>query len=370
MKIPQGQYNIRELCRTILDTGESTLFQDLHYHQIKTFLYLTSNDDWISFFDDYDQEDYGDVVKLTKEYRNRVGDKQEAVFYAGEHPDNVLMIFTGAVEDAIRQTLEVTESTYGGIEPMPIFPADFQKMNQYILSNYPDIDITEFKAVSQPDLAKAEIRPEIDDRVIEYKAADGRESLKEFREYYGVVPVRVQYEHRLLQFKMDTDGKFTITTINEDTFNLFFELVEQVVEHILNVQEVSESIRFRTETRRSGELDVQVPRMNSGQIQFTRDFNLLMAEHFMEHVSEREGVRYTFSDIQKQAGSLDLSARVTDEYHDSHFNISATEDAMTIVPKRNCTWGSILKFYHLFAQTVDEQSRLELFTDQIDSSAS
>lgn len=363
MKVPQGNYDLEEFCEAILDTSEAHLFEDLHVHQIKVFLYLKSTDDWLSFFDDYEMEDYGDVVKLTKEYRNRVGDMRDAVLYITEYPDDILMVFTGAVEDAIRQTLETTESTYSSIEPMPIFPADFQEMNDYILSNYPDIEISDFKSVSQPDLAEADIRPEVQNRTIEYGAPDGREAMAEMREYYGVVPVRVQYEHSDLQFKMDTEGKFTLATINNQTFNLYFELIEQVVGHIIDVQEVSEEIRFQTETRRSGESDLQVPRLRAGQIQFTKDFNLLMAEHFINSLSNREANTYTFSDVNKQAGSLDLSARITDEYRGSHFNISASEDSMTIVPKRDCTWGSILKFYHLFTQTVDENSRLKLFSE-------
>lgn len=363
MKVPQGDYDVRGFCEAILDTSEAHLFDDLHVHQIKIFLYLTSTDNWRTFFEDYQMEDYGEVVKLAKEYRNRVGDAREAVFYVTEYPDDVLMVFTGAVEDAIRQSLEETESDFEGIEPMPIFPTDFQEMNDYILSTYPEMEISDFKSVSQPDLAEADIRPEVQNRTIEYGASDGREAMAEMREYYGVVPVRVQYEHSDLQFKMDTEGKFTLATINDQTFNLYFELIEQVIGHIVDIQEVSEEIRFHTETKRSGEMDLQVPRLKSGQIRFTKQFNLLMAEHFIDHVSSREASSFTFSDLNKQAGSLDISARVTDENRGSHFNISATEDSMTIVPKQDCTWGSILKFYHLFTQTVDESSRLKLFSE-------
>lgn len=368
MKVPQDDYDVEGFCQAILDTPEATLFENLHVHQVKIFLYLTSTDDWLTFFNDYEMEDYGDVVKLTKEYTNRVGEKQEANLYVMEYPEDVLMVFTGTVEDAIRQTLETTESTHTGLEPMPIFPDDFQEMNDYILSNHPDMDISDFKSVSQPDLAEADIRPEIQNRTIEYGAPDGRKALAEMREYYGVVPVRVQYEHEDLQFRMDTEGKFTLSTINEQTFNLFFKLIGQVVGHILEVQEVSEEIRFRTETKRSGDMDLQVPRLKSGQIRFTKEFNLLMAEHFMDHLSNRETSPYTFSDINKQAGSLDLSARVTDEYRESQFNISASEDSLTIVPKRDCTWGSILKFFHLFKQTVDENSQLRLFSEGMQAS--
>lgn len=360
MKIPSGEYDVRGFCRRLLDRPEDEVFANLHYHQVKVFLYLTSTDDWEQFFANYEMEDYGDITKLTHEYQTRSGEIDEATFYAGYYDDDVLMVFTGAVEDAIKQTLEETEKSTEALSSMPIFPPDFQDMNQYVLQQNEEMKIVDFKARRQPDLVGAEIRPEVEEREIEYKADDGRKALSEFREYYGVVPERVEYEHEQLNFKMDTTGKFTLISLNEDTFNLFFDLIEQVLGHILNIQEVSEQIRFRTETRRSGDLDVAVPRLSSGKIDFTRKFNLLMAEEFMQRISARDDAQYTFSDVNKQAGSLDLSARVTDEEQNSHFNISATEDAMTIIPKQGCSWKSLLKFYYFFTQTVDQHSQLRL----------
>lgn len=360
MNIPQGDYGVRELCRTILETPNEILFENLHVHQIKIFLFLTSVEEWPTLFESYQSSDYGSTLKISKNFYNRAGQEREAVFYAAEWQDGLILVITGAVEDGIRQTLDVTVNEYDDLEPMPIFPADFQEMNDYVISSYEDMGISEFKAVRQPDLADAEIRPEVEDRIVEYYGSDGRISLDEFRQYYGVVPIRVQYLHDNIEFKMDADGKFTLTTINDDTFNLFFDLIERVVEHIIEIQEISENIRFRTETRQSGDLDVPVPRLTSGQVRLTRDFNLLLAEHFMEHLSSQEVSPYTFSDVTKQAGSLDLSARVTDERRKSHFNVSATEEAITIVPRKNCAWGSILQFYHLFTQSVDEGAELRL----------
>jgi hypothetical protein len=42
---------------------------------------------------------------------------------------------------------------------------------------------------------------------------------------------------------------------------------------------------------------------------------------------------------------------------------------MTIIPKRNSSWKSILKFYYYFTQTVDQQSQLRLFREVEDAKA-
>jgi len=361
MHVPQADYTIEDFCETLLRSDQSRLFEGFHFNQIKTYFYLTEDDDWIRFFeDDYAIEDYGNITKLTREYTKRSGERGEAVFFTAYYQDELLMVFTASTENAIEQTIEQTVTASNAMVEMPIVPSDFEKMHQRVLDEHEDVDITEFKSRRIPDLADAEIRPDYD-RTIEYKGGDGRQTLKEFRQYYGVVPVRIQYEGHTLGFKMDTSGKFTLRKINDDTFSLLFKLVEEVLEHVLEIQEVSQRIRFQTERRQSGDLDIEVPDVTAGEIDFEKSFNLLMAEEFIERASNRDDIQFTFTDVTKQAGSLDFSATVTDEERNAFFNVSATEDSMTIVPKHNCSAPSIVQFYQLFTQTVDEAADITLF---------
>jgi hypothetical protein len=360
MHVPQGNYSLEDFCETILRYDQERLFDGFHFNHIKTYFYLTEGDDWLQHFDDYEQEDYGDVTKLTKPYTKRSGEMGEAVFFATYYQDELVMVFTASTENSIDQTIAQTVVDSNALVEMPIVPSDFQQMHNRVLEEHEDTNITEFKSRRIPDLADADIRPDYD-RTIEYKGDDGRQTLNEFRQYYGVVPVRIQYESADITFKMDTSGKFTLKKINDRTFTLLFKLIEEVMEHVLEVQEVSERIRFRTERRASGDLDIEIPDVTAGEINFEKSFNLLMAEEFMERASNRDDIQFTFTDVSKQAGSLDFSATVTDEARNAFFNISATEDSMTIVPKHNCASPSILQFYQVFTQTVDEAAKIALF---------
>lgn len=364
MKVPNGSYDLEAFCQTLLDHDESKLFEGLHYNWIKTYFYLTDDDNWLQHFSDqYEVEEYGEITKLTSSYTKRSGETGEAVFFATFFQDELLMIFTASTEEAIDQTLEETVKSSHVLASMPIVPPDFQKMNRRVLDEYEDVKITEFKSVRIPDLADAEIRPEFD-RVMEYKGRDGRQTLKEFRQYYGVVPVRLQYEHEEIEFKMDTSGKFTLKKINEGTFNLLFKLVEEVLDHVLDMQEVTSNIRFRREQRQSGNLEITVSNVTAGEIQFDKSFNLLMAEEFVQNVSIRDDADFTFTDVTMQAGSLDFSAKVTDERRNAHFNISSTEDAMRIIPKRECSFPSLIEFFQLFTQSVDRSAEIALFDSE------
>ena len=361
MHVPQAEYTLEGFCETLLRADQSRLFAGFHYNHIKTYFYLTEDDNWLRHFADaYEHEDYGEVTKLTCEYTKRDGTIGEAVFFGTYYQDELLMVFTASTENAIGQTIEQTVMNSNALVEMPIIPSDFQTMHERVLEEHENVDITEFKSRRIPDLADAEIRPDYD-RTIEYKGDDGRQTLKEFRQYYGVVPVRLQYEDRDIAFKMDTTGKFTLKKINDQTFTLLFKLVEAVLKHVLEIHEISQQIRFRTEERRSGDLNIKIPDVTAGEIDFEKTFNLLMAEEFMKRAANRGNGQFSFTDVTKQAGSLDFSATVTDEARNAFFNISATEESMTIVPKQNCASPSIVQFYQVLTQTVDEAADITLF---------
>lgn len=361
MHIPQADYDIHGFCEAIFTADQSRLFDGFHYNHVKTYLYTTEADDWLQFFgDEYQQEGYGDITKLTASFTKRSGEIREAVFYVAYFEDDLLMVFTAATENAIDQTIERTVLESNAIVEIPIVPSDFQKMHRRVLEEHEDTNISEFKSRRIPDLADAEIRPDYD-RVIEYKGADGRQALKEFEQYYGVVPTRIQYESTEIKFKMDTSGKFTLKRVNGQTFNLLFRLVEEVMEHVLDIQDVSERIRFRTESRQSGDINIQIPNITAGEIEFNKEFNRLMAEEFMERAANQDQIPFSFTDVSLQAGSLDFSATVTDEARNAFFNISATENSMTIVPKHNCASPSIIQFFQLVTHTVDESADITLF---------
>lgn len=367
MHIEAGEYDLKSFCREIIDS-QSTAFQGYHINQVKAYFYLFEDDNWKEPFENrFDVEEYGDVLKLSAEYTNRLGGEDWATFFVGQYEGDLLTVLTAETEDAIDQVLSPVTDSSPSIASMPIVPEDFERLNEIVLSDRPEMRITEFKARRIPDLADANIRPQITDRTIEYKARDGRETLHELRNQYGVVPIRVQYEHDDVALRIDTTGKFTLKKINENSFNLLFNLVEEVVERVLELQEITQSIHFEQTEVESGNLSISVPEIKAGEIQFTKQLTLLMAEEFIEGTTNRERLNFSFSDVTKQAGSLDFSAKVSDETRNATFNISATDESMRIIPKHNCAFPSLIDFYLCFVQSVDEGADITLYEQEVGS---
>jgi hypothetical protein len=359
MHIPEAQYNLEEFCRVIFDSPEQVL-EGYHGQRIKSFLYL-SDDGWHDYLkDNYETEVLGSITKFVGEYRNRKGVKQPAKFYVGQYKEDIQMVVTAETEEAIRQALPPVSEYSDCLSPMPIMTEDFQTMNKIVLSTYEDMRISEFKSKRVPSLADARTRPDVD-REIEYRGVDGRDRLDEFREEYGVVPTRIQYEHENVSIRIDTSGKFTLETVNKESFNILFELLSEVVVNVLNLLDVANQINFEKRELVSGNLKVQVPEMSSGEIDFARQVSLMQAENFIKGTKNSDDLNFSFTDVTKQAGSLDFSAQVTDENRGSLFNVSATEESMRIVPKHDCSFPSLVEFYLAVIQLLDGGAEMRLY---------
>jgi hypothetical protein len=362
MHIPEGQYNLKEFCRVIFDSPERVL-EGYHGQRIKTFLYL-SDDGWRDYLEErYETEEFGGITKFVGEYRNRKGAEQPAKFYVGQYKDNLQMVVTAETEEAIRQALRPVSEHSDCLSPMPIMTEDFQTMNEIVLSTYDDIRISEFKSKRVPSLADARTRPDVD-REIEYKGGDGRDRLDEFRDEYGVVPTRIQYEHENVSIRIDTSGKFTLETVNKESFNILFELLNEVVVNVLELLDVANQIEFEKREVVPGNLKIQVPKVSSGEIDFDQQVSLMQTENFIKGSKNSDDLNFSFTDVTKQAGSLDFSAQVTDENRGSLFNVSATEESMRIVPKHDCSFPSLIEFYLAVIRLLDGGAEMRLYESQ------
>jgi len=59
-----------------------------------------------------------------------------------------------------------------------------------------------------------------------------------------VVPTRIQYEHENVSLRIDTSGKFTLETVNQDSFTILFDLLSEIVVNVLELLDVANSIEF------------------------------------------------------------------------------------------------------------------------------
>lgn len=134
--------------------------------------------------------------------------------------------------------------------------------------------------------------------------------------------------------------------------------------NVLELRDVANQINFEKQEVAPGNLKVQVPEMSSGEIDFNQQVTLMQTEDFIRGSKNSDDLNFSFTDVTKQAGSLDFSAQVTDENRGSLFNVSATEESMRIVPKHDCSFPSLIEFYLAVIRLLDGGAEMRLYESQ------
>lgn len=362
MIIDEKEYTLKSFCDYLIENSKN-LFEDVLRTQLKIILLLTDTDDWKEYLigegiggNFKESFKMGDIIKLERKYIDSKGEEKIADYYANYYNDSILILFTAVTEEGIKETLDPIIEKRHGICKMYIYPKNFEMIKDYILTEKINANILSFKAFRKPEIIEGEIRPEITDRIIDYKGRDGKETLKEFRKYYGVIPSRLEFEIENSHFKIEDDGRFLLYTINEETFNLIFDIIELILKEILNIKQISQKIRFNLINKQSGRLQIEMPEINAGKIKLSYKINALIVEDMIQNIPD-----FSFIDVNIKEGSLSFSMSIIDELKSSVFNISGSEDSITIISKYKPYFDSFMRFYYHFTENIDENSTLSLY---------
>lgn len=362
MIIDEKEYTLISFCDYLIENSKN-LFDDVLRTQLKIILLLTDTGNWKEYLigDDLGgnfRESFkmGDIIKIERRYRDSKGEEKIADYYANYYNDSILILFTAVTEEGIKETLDPIIEKRHGICKMYIYPKVFEMIKDFILTEKTNANILSFKAFRKPEIVEGEIRPEITDRIIDYKGRDGKETLKEFRKYYGVIPSRLEFEIENSHFKIEDEGRFLLYTINEETFNLIFEIIELILKEILKIKDISQKIRFNLINKKSGKLRIEIPEINAGKITLSYKLNALIVEDMIKNMP-----KFSFIDVNIKEGSLSFSMSVIDELKLSVFNLSGSEDSITIISKYKPYFDSFMRFYYHFTENIDENSTLSLF---------
>ena len=361
MIIIEKEYTLQSFCDYLINEKEN-LFEDVLRNQLKIILLLTDTNDWKEYLIEdglggsfKETSKMGDITKLERTYRDSKGGLKTADYYANFYNNSILILFTAVTEEGIKETLDPIIEKRHGICKMYMYPKNFENIKDFILTDKRDANILSFKALRKPEIVKGEIRPEITDRIIDYKGRDGKETLKEFRKYYGVIPSRLEFEIENSHFKIEDDGRFLLYTINEETFNLIFDIVELILKEILKIKHISQKIRFNLINKESGTLKIEIPEIKAGKISMSYRLNALIVEDMIQSIPD-----FSFIDVNIKEGSLSFSMSVIDELKSSVFNLSGSENSITIISKYKPYFDSFMRFYYHFTENIDENSTLSL----------
>ena len=198
----------------------------------------------------------GDVFEVVAEY---FMDQKRwyATFYCYyDEKRRALLAFTSSSAEEIDRTLDDWVHHQPNVYYLWINPRLITDIEARIINDHPDTIIPAFTAMRFPwsKFSKV-IRPDFE-RSFQYHGDDGRFTLEELENYYGVLPTSIDFAvPRAAHFRMTDYGLFTFKSGNLD---FVFDVINQALSGALKEREIIQEARYEFIPLTSGRKQLQV----------------------------------------------------------------------------------------------------------------
>ncbi|MFB6213664.1 MAG: hypothetical protein ABEJ07_03840 [Candidatus Nanohaloarchaea archaeon] len=293
---------------------------------------------------------YGNLLLLRKEYS--VKEVESYVFFDRENKVSLFFTLENKT-DIIPDTIINYIEEGANISSLWINPSTLDEIREEIERDYNNTQITQF-------VAKRELYTDIDSRLrpgrkrtIEYYGNDAKQTLKEMKQMYGVLPTVLEFRlPNNNQFRIDRKGIFTI---RRGEFDLIFEIINRVLQRLLDLRDVVNTSGYqivRTDTKnRSFEVESKEP----WSIQLKKKIEYDDVPKIKEEIEEGEW-GFTFVDSVAKEGSLYLSARIVDTRKNREIEIVSDGEEIKVYPPEDEEIGSSLRFFEFVQETIDRNA--------------
>lgn len=300
------------------------------------------------------QERYGDLLLIA----NKKEDVSHYLFF--DRKNHLIIFFTLARKTkapeipAIADYLDLEKRT----SRLYFSPTQLSDIKQKIIRKYPYTTITYFSTrrllhYQTPSLRRPNIK-----RTIQYNGDDGREALDELEMEYGVLPTIIEFiipEERT-KFKIDNKGIFTFMRGN---FNILFELVDEILRHILVEKKIIANSRFEVVKAKTETKEFDIPISTPWKIKLANVIDYDDIGGILDDLKSDEW-EFAIVDSYKERGSLLFSAQLIDAIKGARFKIITNGKEINIYPssKDYANLASSFKLLEFFRESWDYKAEL------------
>jgi hypothetical protein len=108
-----------------------------------------------------------------------------------------------------------------------------------------------------------------------------------------------------------------------------------------------------------GKKEVKLPKVVPLEIVFSREIDYSEIEKLVDNM-KGEDFNFEIYDMLLISGSVHLSGTVIDRYKNDAFNITGNLNKLTISPRKDTSFDSILQFYKLIIERLDLDARIQI----------
>lgn len=311
------------------------------------FHYIESNNNFHTFKTYYSKLDEisKKTVKIEVEYKMYIDNER-----------GILLFFTTSNKGDVEKTLiKLIENQYGFYYTF-LSPKVFESIEESIFSENYNTIIPYFTVIRKPHYKfKCRIRPD-EERTFTYQSgSDGKETLEEFKQYYGMLPRVMEFQiPNVIDFRIDYRGIFSFKGGKIDYID---KLINFIVSKIMESKKIIDNSKLDIVEIETKYKRIFLPKVSSCSIKFSKKIVFEEIENLIFLLS-KEG-KFVVTNSYTERGSLLWSATISDYQKNSIFNIRSNEDRIFVLPRYETKFDSLLRFYQFFLENVDENAVIE-----------
>lgn len=287
-----------------------------------------------------------DELRRTKKYE----------FFCNLNTDTgVLQIFTFIPSSELYYLERIIKNT-SGLHYLWISPKTLDEIRTNVLSTYTTTLITQFTAKRFDNMKETcAIRPGFQ-RNFRYHGEDGRETLQELRNNYGVLPRTLQFKiPQIADFRVSFKGMFTF---NNGNLDYVISLFQFAIERIISTKRVIESSVYRRIKEKRRLREVNIEEVIPLSIKLSSALDVRACYEFVKQINDSSDF-YNVNEAIVE-GSLYFASTLFDRDKNETFKISSNGDTINIVKDSNTSFASLLKFYQFVVERLDIDAEISL----------
>lgn len=329
--------------------------------EIRIFAYITNLErtklfDFMNRFG-FSIRQLGDIIelKLTSGEKN----ENDSIFYC-HIKENLVLCFTSYSFEDGEKTIDKFVSQHNGIYPLWIQPDTFDWISRSILNKDPNSMILEFHATRRhmdASSRREKVLREDYPRYFKYLGDDGKYTFEEISKIYGVSATHFQFLiPDLCRFRITNMGRFALINGNID---FLFEVINQVLSKVLEMKSVIDRARTEFIPVNMGRREINLPKITPLNIIFGREIDFFQIEQFLNYITFEDS-NFEMLDMSLLSGSVHLSGTLVDRNKNTEFSITGSTNKMTLSPREDTTFDSLLNFYRLVIERLDTDARCQV----------
>ncbi len=337
----------------------------INNEEIRILAYVTdlSHDDLfdsISRFSGFPTISHGDIVEVKiQKTKIDIGDENAySIYYCYyDHSNFLLLCFTSDTLEEIGKTMDKFVNYKNNIFPLWINPFIFDKIRNQIIRNYTNTIISEFHASRYRINNDEKVTREHYNRYFRYLSDDGKYTLDELSRIYGVLPTSILFNiPNLLKFRITNMGKFTYIHGNVD---ILFNIINDILTIVLETKSIIDKSKIESVLVNMGKKQILLRRVIPVDIEFSREIDFTEIKDILENMNS-EDYNFEIFDMLLIPGSIHLSGTIIDKNKNIAFNITGNSNKITLSPRKNTTFDSIMQFYKMIAEKLDVMARVSI----------